>query len=156
MNKNVSLGIRFSIKLLLIVILLQCFSSCNLSNLNSGMLSRLQKYQYVSIDFSADIKSNSSSVSFSSLSVDNSPPYGSTQKCPLEWNGVKFSTDFDYSWQLISGEQVHSYGTITGTMSDDGKILESMTAHATSYYPETYDAFLYDITVINVPYQSDY
>jgi hypothetical protein len=156
MKKNIAEGIRISIHLLLLCIILQCFSSCDPLNLDQGILSKIQKYQYVSIDFSADIKSNSTTVSFSSLSVDNTPPYGSTEDCPLSWSGVSFSTTFDYSWKLFSGEKVHSYGTISGTMSTDGTIIEKFTAHETSVHPETNDVYKYDITVINVPYQSDY
>jgi hypothetical protein len=126
------------------------------ANIANGILSRLQKYKYISIDFNADFKGNNEIVSFSMLSIDNSPPWGSTQKCPLVWSGASFTTNFDYSWELFSGEQVHSTGTISGTMSANGMIMRSFTAHETSFYPESKDTYNYDVSVKDVPYQPDY
>ena len=121
-----------------------------------GILSRLQKFKYMSIDFNADINSNNSIVSFSALSIDNSPPYGSTVKCPIVWSGASFSVSFNYTWQLVSGETVNSTGTIAGTMSANGLIMNTLTAHETSFYPGDGSAYNYDITVNDVPYMPDY
>jgi hypothetical protein len=126
------------------------------ADIANGILSRLQKYQWISIDFNADFESNNEIVSFSVLMVDNQPPFGSTQRCPLVWNGANFSTTFDYSWELFSGEKVHTTGTITGSMSANGMIMRTLTAHETSFYPESNDNYLYDISVKDVPYQPDY
>jgi len=130
--------------------------ACPLVDIEGNLLKKLQKFQYVSVDFNADIKSNNSVISFSSLSVDNSPPWGSVQKFPLEWNGPEFSTDFDYQWELFSGEKVQTYGQIWGTMSDDGTIVETLTADVTSFYPGEGDVFKYFISLIDVPYFPDY
>jgi len=122
----------------------------------NGILSRLQKYQYLSIDFNASIKSNVSYISFSALSIDNSPPWGTSQKCPLTWNGANFSTTYDYSWTSVLGEKIHNTGAYSGTMSANGLIMNSLTAHETSTHPDSKDVYNYDISVTNVPYQSNY
>ena len=95
-------------------------------------------------------------LSFSSCSVDNSPPLGVSNNWPIEWNGTSFSVSFDYDWELFSGERVHSYGSITGKLSDDGETIESLTAQETSDYPDLNDVYRDFMTVINVPYNSDY
>jgi len=126
------------------------------ANIADGILKRLQKFKYISVDFNADFVSNNDIISFSSLSVDNSPPWGSKQSCPLVWSGTSFSATFDYSYELFSGEKVHSTGTISGNMSANGRIIKSFTAHEISQYPELGDVFKYDVSARDVPYQPDY
>ncbi len=142
-------------KLAFFCLILTGFYACPLID-PGNLLKRLQRYQYISVDFNADIKSNNQVISFSSLSVDNSPPLGSDQKFPLEWEGTAFSTDFDYQWELFSGEKVQTYGQIWGTMSEDGTEMVTLTADVTSYYPESGDVFKYFISTVEVPYYPEY
>ena len=132
------------------------FTSCILPSGDVGLLDRLHKHRYVSIDFNADINSNNDILSFSSLSVDNVPPWGSSQDWPLEWDGTSFSTSFDYDYELFSGERVHSYGTISGKLSADAETIEDLTANVTSLYPDEGDVYKYFISVIGVPYNATY
>lgn len=142
-------------KSVLLIALMFVFSSCIFDPPEISLLDRLHKYQYVSVDFGADIESNNEIVSFSSLSVDNVNP-GTNQNWPLEWNGKSFSVSYDYDYTLFSGERVHSYGTISGTLSDDGKTMETFTGNQTSLYPDQGDVFKYFISVIDVPYNAEY
>ena len=119
-------------------------------------MDRLHKFQYISIDFNADIECNNEIISFSSLSVDNIQPFGSTQNWPLIWDGVSFTVSFDYDYELYSGERVHSYGTISGTLTEDGEMIETLTASSNSNYPEEGDMYKYFISVIDVPYNMEY
>jgi len=140
---------------MLILIIISGFYACPLIE-TANLLKKLQSFQYITIHFGAEIKSNHQAISFSSLSVDNAPPWGSSQKFPLEWDGVTFSTDFDYDWELISGEKVQTYGQVWGTMSDDGNEILTLTGNVTSYYPQSGDVFKYFISVIDVPYYPEY
>ena len=142
--------------LVLFIFLATVFSACIFDPPEPGLLNRLRKFKTVSIDFNADIESNNDILSFSSLSVDNVAPLGEAQSGALEWDGTKFSSSFDYDYELFSGERVHYYGTISGTLSEDGKTLETFTANATSHYPDDGEVFLYFISVIDVPYDEEY
>ena len=122
----------------------------------ASLLDRVKQHPNVAIDFNADIESNSEFLSFSSLSADNSPPLGSSQNHALEWNGTSFSVTFDYSYDLFSGEPVRYYGTISGTMSDDGEKVETFTANYTEIHQESGDVYKGFLSVIDVPYPSDY
>jgi len=132
------------------------FVSCIFDPVSGDQLSKLQKYHYVSIDFNADIESNHEIISFSGLSVDHTPPFGSNQNWNLEWNGTAFSVNYDYNYESSSVGRVHTYGTIGGTLSDDGLTIESLTADQTTQYLDEGDVFKNFITVIDVPYDSDY
>jgi hypothetical protein len=122
----------------------------------NGILSRLQKCKYISIDFNAEIVSNNEFASFSAFNIDNSPPLDNSVSCPLVWSGTSFSANFDYTWKYSSGETVHNTGTISGIVSETGLNLNSLTAHETSDYPTEEITYYYDISVKNVPFQSDY
>lgn len=148
---------RFQHSGFLLLLIVFLFTSCIFDPpKNESLLERLQKYQYVSVDFGADIESNNEILSFSSCSVDNSPPLGVSNNWPIEWDGTSFSVSFDYDWELFSGERVHSYGSISGKLSDDGETIESLTAQETSDYPDLNDVYKDFMTVINVPYNPDY
>lgn len=125
-------------------------------NIPNNILSKLQKYKYINIDFNANIENSNDIVSFSSLNIYNSPPAGIVKSYPLVWNGTSFSSKFDYTWNLFSGEKVHNTGTISGTVSATGLNINSLTAHESSDYLTENMTYFYDITVKDVPYQSDY
>lgn len=126
------------------------------TDMANGILGRLQKCKFITINFNADIISSNDIVSFPSLRIENSPPQEMNTSCPLVWSGTSFSATFDYSWNLTSGEKIHSIGTISGTMSKTGLNMNSLTAHETIDYPTEEMTYYYDITAKNVPYQFDY
>ena len=126
------------------------------TDLTNGILKKLHNCKYLTIYLNGDIVSNNDFVSFSSLNIDNTPPAGVTASCPLVWIGTSFSAAFDYTWDLLPDETVHSIGTITGTMSSTGLNLNYLTAHLTSDYLTEDMTYYYDLSVRNVPYQFDY
>jgi len=125
-------------------------------NIPNNILSKLQKYKYINIDFNANIENSNDIVSFSSLNIYNSPPAGIVKSYPLVWNGTSFSSKFDYTWNLFSGEKVHNTGTISGIVSETGLKINSLTAHETSDYTTENMKYFYDIIVKDIPYQIDY
>jgi len=139
-----------------LALLFLSFSSCIFDPIETSLLDRLQKFQYVSIDFNADIESNNEIVSFSSLSVDNTPPFGVNQDYSLEWTDKSFTVNFDYDYELFDGTRCHRYGTISGTLSEDAKTIETFNAEETADYPDDQEVYKNFITVIDVPYNADY
>ncbi|MBN1924482.1 MAG: PKD domain-containing protein [Prolixibacteraceae bacterium] len=124
------------------------------ANIAPGILSRLKRFQYVSIDFNGDLICNNDMVSLS-LSIDNSPP-GVAANYPIDWSGVSFSVNYTYNWELFSGEKVKTEGNIQCTMSANGLKVVSLSAHEVNTYPETGDIFTYDISARDVPYDPSY
>lgn len=132
-------------------------SSCNLPDIGeSSLLERVKSYPFVSVDFGADIESNNEILSFSSMSAYSGHPVGYSEDYPLEWDALSFSTNFSYDYELLSGERCRTYGSIIGTISEDGKMIERFTAEETTLYLDEGDVFKNFITVIDLPYDPDY
>jgi hypothetical protein len=120
----------------------------------TALLDRLKESKYISVDFNADIKTNSA-LSFTVLLIDNIP-YEGLEDNPIQWNDNTFSVNFDYSYELFSGDKVRAYGNITGKLTQDSQTIESLTADQTTLYLDTDEVFKDFITIIDVPYQADY
>lgn len=125
------------------------------ANIAKGILSRLQKCQYATIQFSADMLTNEG-FSFGGIHLTNRPPTLSTGgNCPLVWGGASFSAKVDYTAKTSQpGETQHITGTIGGTMSANGLIVTNLTAHLTTE-TNTAQTTNQDISVLNVPYDQN-
>lgn len=113
------------------------------ANIVNGILSTLHACKTVMITFYADIIDNEGNfMGGASIRNDelNSPNY-----YPLVWNGASFSVTFDHS-----NADITKKGSITGTMSDDGYIVKTLTAHYN--YVDYLNNIVTDLTVTNVPY----
>lgn len=149
---------RMKAKSLFLIVLLSAvgFNACILPDLgNTSLIDRLHKAKYVSVDFNADIQSNNDIVSFSLFTVDNYP-LDDVEINNFDWNGNSFNASYDYTFKTFDGERIRTYGSIIGTLSDDGETLESLIANQTSLHLDTDDVFKYFLTVIDVPYNPDY
>jgi len=130
------------------------FAEANIAN---GILSRLQKYQWVEIMFSAEEQNtNNEFIDFSVLWLDNSPPWGVKSGYPIKWNGASFSVSYDYNYTDFDGNNSFNKGSFTATLSANGLIIKSFEAHETSsnnlFGGTDYD----DIAVTDIPYNPDY
>ena len=126
------------------------------ANIAEGILSRLQKYKYVDVLFSADMICNTDFCLIGGLGIDNIPAWGMTKEDPIEWDGTSFSTTYNYTWETIDGEEIHSTGTINGTMSANGLVMKTLNAHKHSVHKNSGDVFDETIILTTVPYMPDY
>jgi len=126
------------------------------ANIANGILSRLQKYKYVAVDFNADMICNVDFCLIGGLTIDNVPAWGMTKEDPVEWDGTSFSTNYDYTWETLDGEEIHSRGTISGEMSANGLVMKSLTANKKSEHKNSGDVFNERITLTTLPYMADY
>jgi len=126
------------------------------ANIANGILSRLKRYQYVSIDFGGDFIGNNESVTLSSLSIDNSPPWGSSLSYPIEWSGASFRVSFQYNGELFSGEKYVTNGSIQCTLSANGLKIVSLSANQLTSYPESKDVFTKNISLRDLTYDPSY
>lgn len=157
MKTYFSVSIFSPVRILFFSLIIVGFSSCILPGLNEPtLLERIQDYPFVSVDFGADIESNNEILSFSSLSACSGHPVAYSDDYPLEWDGLSFSANYSYDYELFSGERCRTYGSIVGTISEDGQTIESFTADETTLYLDAGDVFKDFITVIDLPYDPDY
>jgi hypothetical protein len=125
------------------------------ANIRDGILGRLQKCKWVGLVFSADIKSNNEIISFSSVDVDNEPPFQSTVKCPLVWNGTKFSSNYAYSYSTLDGTKITYSGVIQGETSAEGLVVKTISGTYDATY-STGDVWSKKLAFSDVPYDPTY
>lgn len=130
------------------------FAEANIAN---GILSRLQRFQWVEIMFAAEEQNtNSEYIDFSVLWVDNSPPWGVKTGYPIKWNGASFSVSYDYQYEDFQGESSFQNGTFNCTMSANGLMVKTFEAHETSSNNVFKTTDYADIIVTDIPYNPDY
>lgn len=130
------------------------FAEANIAN---GILSRLQKYQWVEIMFATEEQNtNSEYIDFSVLWVDNSPPWGVKTGYPIKWNGASFSVSYDYQYEDFQGESSFQNGTFNCTMSANGLMVKTFEAHEISSNNVFKTTDYADIIVTDIPYNPDY
>ncbi|MFA6483763.1 MAG: PKD domain-containing protein, partial [Bacteroidales bacterium] len=91
----------------------------------STFVSELLDTKYLFVTLNADMRSDEG-ISLNPITIDMEYKHYNNQK--IKWNGMEFSLDFKYELSGTSADPVVVTGSLSGNVSADGKILESLTA----------------------------
>jgi hypothetical protein len=130
------------------------------ANIGSGILSKLQKCKYVSV-YLTGVMTVNLGFSIYEIPMISSSPVASepTNTYPLKWSGTSFTTTYNNEGGGTQDVGTRS-GTISGSLSADGLIVETLTANQTILRffvdPKGTTTTEESISLKNVPFDGTY